>query len=346
MEKVSVIIPVYNSEKYLKSCIESIRKQTYTDLEIILVDDGSTDKSGKICDEYMKMDTRIVAIHQENQGVSTARNNGLKAATGKYVRFIDSDDYIGADNIKNMVSAIIENGSDLAVQNLTFSYKNRRSDKLYLKSKSPCVGIDEYLEEMIWGFGITQTNALYSSSCNKMYRLDLIKNKNIIFNKNMLFNEDSMFNIEYLSMAEKICITSDSYYYRKDVSHSITSKYYNPIVYTKIYNKIYKSLIVLFKSRNSYEKNKDKFYDFYCRVIKLDCRNICDNREIKLRQKIKYLMKLRDSILISTKINDKAKNNILVYLIEKKSYLSIIIIFKILKIRIILNKYRNILIHV
>ena len=128
MEKVSVIIPVYNSEKYLKSCIESIRKQTYTDLEIILVDDGSTDKSGKICDEYMKMDTRIVAIHQENQGVSTARNNGLKAATGKYVRFIDSDDYIGADNIKNMVSAIIENGSDLAVQNLTFSYKNRRSD--------------------------------------------------------------------------------------------------------------------------------------------------------------------------------------------------------------------------
>ena len=92
--KVSIVVPIYNTEKYLKKCLDSIINQTYENLEIILVDDGSTDNSGKIIDDYAKKDSRIKAIHQKNAGQSTARNNGIKKATGKYISFIDGDDEI------------------------------------------------------------------------------------------------------------------------------------------------------------------------------------------------------------------------------------------------------------
>ena len=94
MKKISVIIPIYNVEKYLKRCIESIIKQTYSNLEIILVDDGSPDGCAKICDEYKNKDERIVVIHKKNGGLSDARNAGLKVATGEIISYIDSDDYV------------------------------------------------------------------------------------------------------------------------------------------------------------------------------------------------------------------------------------------------------------
>ena len=96
MEKdlISIIIPVYNVEKYLKECVDSVRKQTYKNLEIILIDDGSKDNSGKLCDELAKEDNRIKVIHKENGGLSDARNVGIENATGEYIQFIDSDDFV------------------------------------------------------------------------------------------------------------------------------------------------------------------------------------------------------------------------------------------------------------
>ncbi len=91
-DKISIIVPVYNVEKYLKECIESILSQTYKNIEIILIDDGSTDNSGKICDEYLKKDSRVKVIHKENGGLSDARNTGIEIASGKYIGFVDSDD--------------------------------------------------------------------------------------------------------------------------------------------------------------------------------------------------------------------------------------------------------------
>lgn len=93
-EKISVIVPVYNVEKYLERCVESIFKQTYKNIEIILVDDGSTDNSGKICDKFLKKDERVKVIHKENGGLSDARNAGLEILSGKYIMFVDSDDWI------------------------------------------------------------------------------------------------------------------------------------------------------------------------------------------------------------------------------------------------------------
>lgn len=114
---VSVIIPVYKVEKYLNRCVDSIINQTYKNIEVILVDDGSPDKCGEICDEYAKNDERIVVIHKENGGVSQARNVGVAACHGEYVSFVDSDDYVSSDYIEHLYKLIVESGAEVAIGN-------------------------------------------------------------------------------------------------------------------------------------------------------------------------------------------------------------------------------------
>ena len=115
MEKISVIFPIYNVEKYLKKSIESVRNQTYENLEIILVDDGSTDNSGKICDKIAKSDERVKVIHKQNGGLATARNTGYQESTGTYLMYIDSDDIVKKDVVKNCVEAIEKEDSDVVI---------------------------------------------------------------------------------------------------------------------------------------------------------------------------------------------------------------------------------------
>lgn len=113
--KVSVIVPVYKVEKYLHRCVDSILQQTYSNLEVILVDDGSPDNCGKICDDYAEKDSRILVVHQENLGCSSARNNGLDRSTGKFILFVDSDDYIHHKMIETMVNNLLETSSDICI---------------------------------------------------------------------------------------------------------------------------------------------------------------------------------------------------------------------------------------
>lgn len=112
---VSIVIPVYNNEEYVTKCIESVCNQTYSNLQIILVDDGSTDSSGDICDRYAQQDRRIVVIHQENGGVSNARNNGIAVATGEYLTFVDCDDYIGNEYITDFVECMKKDNSQMVI---------------------------------------------------------------------------------------------------------------------------------------------------------------------------------------------------------------------------------------
>ena len=119
MEKplISIIIPVYKVEKYLEKCIKSVLDQTYKNLQIILVDDGSPDNCGNICDNYAKIDNRIEVIHKENGGLSDARNVGLKKARGKYIGFVDSDDYVSNEMFENMYNTLVNNNADVSICN-------------------------------------------------------------------------------------------------------------------------------------------------------------------------------------------------------------------------------------
>ena len=121
-ERISVVVPVYNVEQYLEKCVNSIINQTYKNLEIILVDDGATDKSGKLCDELAKLDNRIMAYHKKNGGLSDARNYGVERATGDYIGFVDGDDYIDVEMYEKLYEAIKKENVDVAECNLKIIY--------------------------------------------------------------------------------------------------------------------------------------------------------------------------------------------------------------------------------
>ena len=126
-ELVSVIVPVYNVEKYLVQCVDSILNQTYKNIEIILVDDGSTDSSGEICDRYAGSNNNIQCIHKKNQGLGMARNSGIEAASGEYIVFVDSDDYLGENHIANLYAGICSSEADTCIGGFTRDSDGKRT---------------------------------------------------------------------------------------------------------------------------------------------------------------------------------------------------------------------------
>lgn len=173
MALVSVVVPVYNIEKYIDKCVDSIRNQTYKKLEIILVDDGSTDNSGVICDEHAKKDARIQVIHKENGGLSDARNKGISKATGEYIAFVDGDDYISLDYMETCVNEALKRSADL----LIFDYQeieeetNRREIWSMNVDRSKVMSLKSYKKLLF----------TTPSACNKFYKRSFFAGGNISF---------------------------------------------------------------------------------------------------------------------------------------------------------------------
>ena len=194
-ELVSVIVPIYNTAKYLPKCLDSIISQTYQNLEIILIDDGSTDNSGKIADDYAKKDSRIKVIHQKNQGQSAARNTGLSKVTGLFVSFVDSDDQIKPHFIDKLLSLYSDNIS-VAVCGHEFHFiKNNTSKFLYqseLNPRSKGESIKAYILKLL-----ALDGRMYSCD-NKLFRHSSIKKHHIMFDEKLNFAEDTKFVLEYL----------------------------------------------------------------------------------------------------------------------------------------------------
>lgn len=192
MCETSIVIPVYNAEEYLKECIDSVVSLSSSDLELILVDDGSTDSSGDICDVYAKKDSRVKVIHQENSGVSAARNTGIEIASGKYVVFIDSDDYIKADYLSELHKAISSNPYSWCF--CGFQEMEEKGavlwDCLYQTDK-------EYDVFPISEYGTVLHKKFASMLWNRIYELDIIKLYNIRFDETFSRSEDVLFNLEY-----------------------------------------------------------------------------------------------------------------------------------------------------
>ena len=176
---ISVIIPIYNVEYYLRRCIDSVIQQTYSNIEIILVNDGSTDSCSHICDEYKGKDDRIKVIHKENGGISEARNIGLENVTGKFIYFVDSDDYIYNYTIEYLYNLLISNDADIAIGEDYFLYENKNKknikfleeDKeLKRKDNFRIYTSEEAIKSTLYNYGIT------SSIWNKLYKVELFEN--------------------------------------------------------------------------------------------------------------------------------------------------------------------------
>ena len=214
--KVSIVIPVYNATKYLAKCLDSVINQSYKDIEIVLVNDGSTDNSGQICDSYAKKDKRIIVFHQNNTGVSIARNNGINNSHGEYVIFIDSDDLIHPEYIQKLVNNV--NNDILPVCQIE-KFQSEVSFLNYNKEEVMELDKNHFVELC--------KMSLLNTPCCKLYDLDIIKKNKINFKPNLSLGEDLLFNLDYLKYINKIIVIKQKlYYYRKNEKSSLSSLYY------------------------------------------------------------------------------------------------------------------------
>lgn len=226
---VSVVVPVYNVYKYLSECINSILAQTYTNIEIILVDDGSTDGCGTLCDEYDKQHTNIRVIHRENSGLGIARNTGIDNAAGKYIAFVDGDDHIGDRHIEKLITCIDEYDGDAC-----YGGYRRQFEKDCLVIENPLKDrvyqgydiISQFLPHMFGRLNYAVRNDIQMSVCMGLYSLELIRKHDIRFHSEReLISEDLIFNIDFLEKASKICVTDSCEYYYRYNGGSITKSY-------------------------------------------------------------------------------------------------------------------------
>lgn len=214
--KVSVIVPIYNSEKYLRTCLNSIIHQTLKEIEIILVDDGSTDNSSEIYNEYLKNDNRIIVIKQTNQKQGAARNRGIEIAKGKYIGFVDADDYIDLNFFEELYNTAEKYDSDMAIASLIKVSNQKQKYKWKFKTKQ--VLINDY-DKFITGYQIKN-----AAPYNKIYRKSFIEKNKIRFKENV-FYEDGPFSIKAIHFANKIItVPGISYYYIKNPTSTVNSK--------------------------------------------------------------------------------------------------------------------------
>lgn len=279
LTKISVIVPVYNTEKYLRRCIDSILAQTYTDFELLLIDDGSTDASGVICDEYAKQDSRVRVFHKPNGGVSSARNLGLDNACGEWITFCDADDYVYPEWLQNYD---IEGVSDEDLINQgaksnadIFRDTNLVSELSFSFDGSP----SEFIEE-------STQNGLFGYLWIKCFRKDIIEERQIRFDIDVGFQEDELFITEYLKHATNIkSVNKIGYYY-----------YYNISGWDK-YPK--EDLINIHLKRNIVDNLKIIYKDYKESLFFRERQNnliICLAREYRQTKKKELLRHIRERI--------------------------------------------------
>jgi len=214
---ISVIVPVYNEEKYLRACVDSILAQTFRDFELILVDDGSTDNSSLICDDYAEKDYRVKVIHQKNGGVSSARNRGLDIANGEYVTFIDSDDWVLSDYLENLNARAAASKCDLITSGLIWWYNDVKHDADTLENVDI---MDLSVESDL--IRIISQKQMTSPVC-KLYKLAIIKKYDLSFDIKIAFGEDRDFNVRFLKYINNVStIEYVGYFYRRGLSDSLS----------------------------------------------------------------------------------------------------------------------------
>lgn len=215
MPKVSIIVPVYNVEKYLDRCMQSLLNQTLSDIEIIMVDDGSPDRCPQMCDEYAAKDRRVRVIHKENGGLGLARNTGLDAATGEYVAFVDSDDFTSVEAYENLFKAAEENGADIVYAGFNMQNSDGTESKCFMLDHTwEGKDIIEFLKSMIFDTK-PDIDTIWMSVWNGLYRRDLIERNNIrFFSEREYLSEDILFHTMLIPLCRKIvCIPQTFYHY-------------------------------------------------------------------------------------------------------------------------------------
>lgn len=309
-DKISVIVPIYNSEKYLDNCLKSICSNSFLNLEIILVNDGSTDSSEKICRSYAKNDSRIILINQDNQGVSKTRNNGIKKATGKYIAFIDSDDQIDKDYFNKLYKNLKSTNSDLVVCSIKQINRDYESD---FSAQSGCINLISIDEKGRKLWKTLNHNYLLCGPCNKLYVSEIIKKNNIFFPIDTSYGEDLLFNFSYLKYCKTISYTpATTYFYNQDNTDSLSHKYRENMFENGL--RLNNCMMQFCIEKNLYDDDAKKYFsrrifdDAYNSLFSL-FSSICNLKPGKKYKRIKTIMNNKQLInaIKFAEINDYSR---------------------------------------
>jgi glycosyltransferase involved in cell wall biosynthesis len=219
--KISLIIPIYNSEKFLVRCLDSILSQLYNDFEVILINDGSTDHSFEICKRYTLLDARFKVYSKENGGVSSARNFGLYKAVGSYVVFVDSDDYLAPLFLKSYMDSLTLKQTDIICQGYVNVFDDKLINRVLKKADYTYSDISEGIYEL-------ELNECLSSVWNKIFRLDIIEKNNLSFSENINMGEDKLFVLSYMQFASSLSVLDSCYYFYYRAQECTLSNKHHP----------------------------------------------------------------------------------------------------------------------
>lgn len=321
---ISIIVPIYNVENYLRNCVDSIINQTYQNLEIILIDDGSTDNSGHICDEYVQKDNRIVVIHQKNSGVSVARNVGIHKASGEWICFIDSDDWIEKEFIEILLENANQYHSDVAFCGYHKIYEEKK-EKINSDGEIKKYSSNEFLVKVL------NVQTSYGFVHMKLIKKSVLDG--ILFDKNLIVAEDALLNIKLCENASSFLLIPQALYNYRINPNSVVRRF------DTNYDQKYLNAMIAIRGylEEKYSGNKEieqNFYNFVIYHVMLIAVNYCfhpknaDNH-LKLLKKVCNEEIFKEAIRKSNYNELSITRKITLFTIKHKLYLLTALICKI-----------------
>ena len=255
----SVILPIYNVAPYLEQCIHSMLDQAFSDYELILVDDGSTDQCPEICDRYAAQFAHIHVIHKPNGGLSSARNAGMKHARGQYIWWVDSDDWVGPNSLQILYDACHTDKPDIVKFNFV---RNGSDEKAVMSNASAGWYCDEQEREQLLDQAFLKPGAFNLSAWGHIYATAFLKENALLFvSERRIGSEDYLFNLQALSMAKKVCVITDCLYYYRLRMGSLTQKYRQNL--PKKYTELYRQLQEYYSQMGVLENYQSRISHFY-----------------------------------------------------------------------------------
>lgn len=308
MGKVSIIVPIYNVEKYIERCIKSLISQTYRDIEILLINDGSLDDSKNICERYEKIDKRIKLYNKENGGLSDARNYGLKRATGEYILFVDSDDYIESNAVEVLIAEMQKDNLDIVAGNAALEADGE--DKKYLDitkhdDNKVTNGLEYYVSSI-------ETDCFQASPWVYMYKSEIILKNNLFFEKGIL-HEDEEWTPRIMIKVKRVkYINFVFYHYTVSRENSIMNSKDKTKNMVDLFN-TYKKLEKIFNETEASKEQHKKMNDYLCRGYINACALEPVDQKV-YKENVDYEFIFRNAKKLKTKIK------LLIFLISKKLY--------------------------
>ncbi|MBX4263669.1 glycosyltransferase family 2 protein [Clostridium estertheticum] len=312
MVKISIIVPIYNGSKYIKECLEMIMDQTFKDFELIIIDDGSTDNSKEMCKEYAKIDSRIKLISKENGGTWAARNRGIDESIGKYIIFLDCDDWYENNLFEKMYESIKNNDVDLVISGQTNVFVDKDGKVIRKATVLPNKYNFKTKDEILSNYILLREEEIGDTLWNKIYKSEIIKKYNLKF-ENYKRGEDTIFNANYYQHIDKCIVISEALYnYRIENANPVWLKYSDN--YLDIVRSENDNIVGKLKEWGKYSKDTREYQatHFTYRIIEYFYRIISSKNFINLESKIeqKSTLKSKSQEILNLLDNEEVRKNL------------------------------------